>query len=106
MAVLYRPITSRLKERYIIEEYEGTIKYCEMMKQIPVDVTIGAMLFFYRLMNDLLNCFQKYLNQVVTQPEMKKVLAKNGETMDNYIKSVKATSDDLKQLLDINFLNA
>jgi len=105
MSVLYRPITSRLKDRYVIEEYEGTIKYCEMMKKIPVKVTIGAMLFFYRLMNDLLNCFQKYLNQLVTQPEMKKVLDESGETMDNYIKLVKATSDDLKRLLNINFLN-
>ena len=76
------------------------------MKQIPVQVTIGAMLFFYRLMNDLLNCFQKYLNQVGTQPEVNKVLQKNGETMRNYIKSVKATSEDLKLLLNINFLNA
>jgi hypothetical protein len=105
MAVLYRPITSRLKDLYVIEEYEGSFKYSELMKQIPIEVTIGAMLFFYRLMNDLLNCFQKYLNQAVKQPEVKEVLQKNGEIMDNYIKSVKATSDDLKLLLNINFLN-
>ena len=104
MSVLYRPVTSRLKDRYLIEEYESSRKYSEMMKQIPVQVTIGAMLFFYRLMNDLLNCFQKYLNQVATQPEVNKVLQNNGETMRNYIKSVKATSEDLKQLLNINFL--
>ncbi len=106
MAVLYRPVTSRLNDRYLIEDYESSRKYSEMMKQIPVQVTIGAMLFFYRLMNDLLNCFQKYLNQVGTQPEVNKVLQKNGETMRNYIKSVKATSEDLKLLLNINFLNA
>ena len=106
MAVLYRPVTSRLNDRYLIEDYESSRKYSEIMKQIPIQVTIGAMLFFYRLMNDLLNCFQKYLNQVATQPEVNKVLQKNGETMRNYIRSVKATSEDLKLLLNINFLNA
>jgi len=46
MAVLYRPIVATFGNRYEIEKYEGSDKYAEQMKEMPLDVTIGAMLFF------------------------------------------------------------
>ena len=54
MAVLYRPITSEVKHRYLIEPYEGSNKYAEQMKQAPMSVAMGASLFFWRLGNELL----------------------------------------------------
>lgn len=53
MAVLYRPVVATLGNRYEIEKYEGSEKYAEHMKQMPLDVTIGAMLFFWTLGKDL-----------------------------------------------------
>ena len=53
MAVLYRPVTARLANRYDIEEYEGTSKYADVMKAAPLDVAIGAMVFFWTLGRDL-----------------------------------------------------
>lgn len=53
MAVLYRPVTARVGNRYDIEPYEGTAKYAEQMKNAPLDVAIGAMVFFWTLGNDL-----------------------------------------------------
>ena len=46
MAVLYRPVVATFGNRYEIEKYEGSDKYAEQMKEMPLDVTIGAMLFF------------------------------------------------------------
>ena len=54
MAVLYRPITQKVKGRYLIEPYESAGKYSDLMKQAPMDVALGALLFFYRLGNELL----------------------------------------------------
>jgi hypothetical protein len=54
MAVLYRPVTEKAGKRYAIEPYESAQKYEQDMKQAPMDVVMGASLFFYRLGNDLL----------------------------------------------------
>jgi hypothetical protein len=53
MAVMYRPVVATFGNRYEIEKYEGSDKYAEQMKEMPLDVTIGAMLFFWTLGKDL-----------------------------------------------------
>jgi len=53
MAVLFRPVVATFGNRYEIEKYEGSEKYAEQMKQMPLDVAIGAMLFFWALGKDL-----------------------------------------------------
>ena len=53
MAVLYRPVVATFGNRYEIEKYEGSDKYAEQMKETPLDVAIGAMLFFWTLGKDL-----------------------------------------------------
>jgi len=61
MAVLYRPITKKLKDKYQIEEYNGSYTYCDAMKYMPVDVALGAVVFFYNLGNELLKSTIHYL---------------------------------------------
>ena len=61
MAVLYRPITKKLKDKYQIEEYNGSYTYCDAMKFAPVDVVLGAVVFFYNLGNELLKSTIHYL---------------------------------------------
>ena len=46
MAVMYRPITERRKEKYEIEEYNGTNSYAEVMKFAPLGVVLGSQVFF------------------------------------------------------------
>jgi len=53
MAVLFRPVVATFGNRYEIEKYEGSNKYSDIMKGMPLDVAIGAMLFFWTLGNDL-----------------------------------------------------
>lgn len=73
MAVLYRPITNRIKQLYSIEQYETSEKYAEQMKQLPFSISYGAVLFFYDLRNELLNASMDYLEKL--QPEQKEILA-------------------------------
>jgi hypothetical protein len=54
MAVMFRPIVKTKGDKYEIEPYEGTATYSEVMLFAPLDVVMGAMVFFYRLSNELL----------------------------------------------------
>lgn len=53
MAVLYRPITYRSKDLYRIEDYESPDKYKDVLSEQPVSYATGAVVFFYRLSNEL-----------------------------------------------------
>lgn len=61
MAVLYRPITNKLGNKYQIEEYKGSVTYADVMRHAPLDIVLGAMVFFYTLGNDLLKSTINYL---------------------------------------------
>jgi hypothetical protein len=52
MAVLYRPITKQYKELYSIEKYDGG-KDSETFKSMPLGIATAALVFFYRLGNEL-----------------------------------------------------
>jgi len=60
MAVLYRPIVDRLKSRYTIEPYSGSEEAANTMKQAPMSAVAGAVVFFYRLGEELLNYMKTY----------------------------------------------
>ena len=59
MSVLYRPITFKKKNQYLIEDYETADKY--NMKQMTLDVVFGSMVFFWNLRNELQNHILNYL---------------------------------------------
>ena len=62
IGVLYRPITIDKGDLYEIEPYNGTDGYSDF----PLDVALGATLFFYRLSNRLLKDSQTSLEQETT----------------------------------------
>ena len=106
MAVLSRPVTIELGKRYDIEPYESAEKYCDVMKQAPMDVVLGATLFFYRLGNDLLNATTHSLENPKTNTLLKRSLEENGDGILRFITSLKAMSEPLKKLEDWAFTNA
>lgn len=57
MCVLFRPIESRIGKRYSIKEYDGKMSLAETMKHMPMDIAMGAVLFFCHLGNDLSRAF-------------------------------------------------
>lgn len=53
LEVLYRPIKKRFKDFYTIEYYKGYGERERAFKEVSVEVFQGALVFFYRLINDL-----------------------------------------------------
>lgn len=60
MAVLYRPITLKVKETYLIEEYEGSEKYSNEFLDCDLETVLGAMLFFWNLGKELLQSMKAF----------------------------------------------
>lgn len=97
MAVLYRPITNKMGNKYQIEDYKGSITYADVMRHAPLDVVLGAMVFFYNLGNDLLKSTINYLegNQEVQNILNKHNLENVGDGIQVSMLLLKETLEDL-----------
>ena len=106
MAVLFRPIKSKVKDLYIIEDYEAADKYAEVLKYMPLDIALGSMLFFWTLLNDLGNALSHYIQNEVEQSEVaKQVLEKNGVGINQFTQQLKAIFSDSIQLQNYQLHN-
>ena len=92
MAVLYRPITQKYNDKYLIEEYEGENE--QIMLDMPMDAVLSSIIFFYNLGMDLskamLNSLQQEENKDLVQ---QLTLEKNGDGINHF-------SDSLREILD------
>ena len=107
MAVLYRPVTQKSGKRYDIEPYESATKYCDLMKEAPMDVVMGAVLFFWTLGKELL---MATLISLENHKALKSSPPKANSQTDGVgtppsIPSLKAMLDDLMRLEDYPFTN-
>ena len=83
MAVLYRPIKQKIKDKYLIEEYRGD-NYHEAMKNTPMDAVVSSMLFFWNLGIELSKAMIVYLqDQEDLTPEQISVL--NGDGINQFM---------------------
>lgn len=107
MSVLYRPITFSRKDKYLIEDYKADMSGADSLKQMPLSVVMGAMVFFYNLTNELLKAIPNYLERVATKEQMKGVISEeNGEAIRKLTRSLKETLDDLTRLQNLNYISA
>lgn len=83
IAVMYRPIIHEQRGKYLIEDYEGSSKYSEVMRQAPLSVVLGATVFFYNLTNGLLKAIPNYLEEELEKES--KDLLKSGEITKNQL---------------------
>ncbi|BAQ92932.1 hypothetical protein [uncultured Mediterranean phage uvMED] len=92
MAVLYRPLKHKKGDRYKIEEYNGLDNSGEL-KQMPLEVVMGSMVFFWTLNEELLQTTLNYLKKETKQTSMEvhKLLQKN---MDG----IQVSMDFLKEM--------
>jgi len=93
MAVLYRPITQKYNDKYLIEDYEGEDN--EKMKNMPMDAVLSSIIFFYNLGMDLSRIMLNYSqedqeNKVFLQ---QLTLEKSGDGINHF-------SDSLKEILE------
>ena len=101
MAVLYRPVNFKSKDKYGISQYKVNEEIQEAMKDMPLDVVISSMVFFYDLGKELLGAIPKYLEQQLKKEGMQmldKHLEKNGVGINQFMHSLKEMSETSMQL--------
>ena len=111
MAVLFRPLVYEIGGGYRIHSYEGSEFYSDVMKDMPVDIALGARVFFYRLMKKLGSytmdyTLKQYQQMVVEGKVSEKDSEKNGEDIKRYLNLQKEMSEELTRLQDSHFINA
>ena len=106
MAVLYRPITFEKNDLYLIEDYEGTDKYSEVMLDSPVNVALGSTVFFYHLGKELSIHTMDYLEkQVKVDSDLQQTLEQNGDGINQFTDLLQETQQNLKKLQDSHYSN-
>jgi hypothetical protein len=108
MAVLYRPIIAGKKEFYEIEKYEGSDKYSDIMKDAPISATLGSMVFFYHLGNELRKITLDYLQQQtrgIIQQQQKNLSEANGGGINQSMRLLEEMSEKLKKLQNLASIN-
>ena len=105
MGVLYRPITIKKDNKYLIEDYETYDKY--NMKKMPLDIVMGSMVFFWNLSKELINLIPNYLreeSQNLTS-QQKQTLEENGVGTQVFIDLVTQTLPSLMRLQNYPSIN-
>ncbi len=90
LAVMYRPIIVGKGNFYEIEPYKGSDKYADIMKDAPVTVALGAMVFFYHLGKELLRVTNHFLQQEALEglkSELNSLSQLNGDGINQYMHS-------------------
>jgi len=109
MAVLFRPIIHKKKQFYLIDEYGGSQRYSEVMKDMPLNVALGAMVFFYRLGEKLPLFTMDYLREVMKTealtPQLKQALGENGDGINRYILSLRGMLEESMRLQERGFIS-
>ena len=108
MAVLYRPIKFKSKDKYLIHDYKGTEYMADVMRDAPLDAALGARVFFYRLATKLGNYTMAYtLKQLQKKQEgqQDKDSVKNGETIKQYLLSLEKMLEESERLQNSLYTN-
>lgn len=78
MSILYRPVTKRVRDTYEIERYTGLIDSDKFL-DVSMDKHFGTLFFFVHLSTDLLNFTLKSTMEMELPHNIKSILGKSGE---------------------------
>ena len=94
--VMYRPITTSNKGKYLIEDYKGDGNSLD----VPLDIALGAMGFFLNLQNDLLNYTLNYIGEEVERtPNLLQTLEQSGVGIKTFTHYLEEVSLNLRRLV-------
>jgi hypothetical protein len=111
MAVMFRPIKDKHKDKYSIIDYEPNEDMQDLMKFAPLDVAISASVFFWSLGSELLQATLTYLKNELTKSKdltsfrKEFSLANDGVGIQVYMDSLETTLQSLTQLQNTDLLN-
>lgn len=93
MGVLYRPIASKRKDRYLIEDYKAGVSL-----DFTMDIVFGAYFFLQNLYLDLLSCIPNFIKEEVQQDQKLQSLVENGVGIKTFTNSLEEAFLGLKML--------
>jgi hypothetical protein len=96
MGVLYRPIKRQRKGKYLVKEYEGD-KYHHLLKDMPMDIVMGANVFFWNLGMDLGIATVNYLMEKAQLMPSSQTLIQNGDGTQQSTNYLVETLQSLKK---------
>jgi len=80
LAILFRPIKNKdTFGNYKLKNYNGTEKYAELMKQTPMNIVNGALVFFCNLANELQQSTKRYIQEELKKAEKQVTTLKSGD---------------------------
>lgn len=96
MNVLYRPIKNKIKDKYTIKEYDVESK--DALKEIPLDIVLGAIFFLYNLGIELSQVMMDYSEEhLMDNLTHQQIFPKNGDGIKAYsLGSLKEILEELK----------
>jgi len=95
MAVLYRPVENKLKDKYIIEEYK--VGKDQEMLDMPMDAVLSSIFFLWNLGLDLSKAMMNYLDKEQTQALTQYLTSQpNGGGITQFTDLLKETLHDMK----------
>ena len=95
MAVLYRPVVNKLKDKYTIEEYKVG-KDAELL-DMPMDAVLSSIFFLWNLGLDLSKAMMNYLDKEETQALTQFLNSQpNGGGIAQFTDLLKETLHDMK----------
>jgi hypothetical protein len=111
MAVMYRPIAERHKDKYTIVDYEPNEDMQELMKFAPLDVAISSSVFFWSIASELLKHTIRYLQRELkmmmdsSSTAKDKILEGNGDGIIRSMQSLKEICASSMRLANTDLLN-
>ena len=109
MAALYRPVNFKSKDKYTIAPYEPSEQVSELMKGMPLDVVMSAMVFFYDLGRELLKAIPSYIQKNLTEEQtylLKQTLAQSGGGINQSMHSLEEIFSSSTKLPTFRYSNA
>ena len=95
MAVLYRPVVNKLKDKYIIEDYK--VGKDQEMLDMPMDAVLSSIFFLWNLGLDLSKAMMSYLDKEQTQALTEYLNSQpNGGGITQFTDLLKETLQDMK----------
>ena len=106
MAVLYRPIVFTKGDRYLIEDYKGSEEYADVMRFAPLNIVLGAQVFFYNLAKSLLtHTLDSLVGDQSLPLTVRQALAKSGDGITQFMHLLEGHSLESKKLQSEDYTN-
>ena len=91
MSILYRPVDKRQGDMYTIKPYTGELNP-KLFLEVGMHIHFGCLFFFVNLWKDLQASILKSMTEMEVPPNIKSILGKNGERIQQLLNLQQETS--------------